>query len=276
MHKEYDISRLLLETYIKVLRVNLTDDTFEGLKINDYEMDASHGYAETISEWLEKFADAGNVYEEDLERYRVFTRMDSLQRAFKAGKDNISILYRRRNDKGEFRWVRMSFTKSYDYADDHQVIMLYVEDVHDEIELTYEVAAQQRIMQSLVHMYWICIYVDLDTLTYERIHVAEEFKDAVPRRGTMSDMISSTVTQRIIPKDPAGLQEQFSPAIFCEQLMTQRSYDYEYQATIDGRPVWCRVAAVNVDRHPDRTPRHVIIAIQDITRQVELGARDKD
>lgn len=272
MHKQDDLSRLLKEAYIKVLRVNLTDDTYDEIKVLDEEKDSTHGYnADTISGWLGGFAEAGNVFDEDVERYGVFTQLDSLRRAFLAGRDHISILYRRRNDKGEFRWARMTFIKSYDYTDDHQIIMLYVEDVHDEIMLTYEISEQQRITHALVHMYWICIYVDLDTLTYERIHVAKEFEDAVPRRGTMSDMISATVTQRIIPKDPADLKERFSPEVFCQQLMTQRAYDYEYQATIDGRPVWCRVAAVKVDRHADRTPRHVIIAIQDITKQVELG-----
>lgn len=274
MHREYDLERLLMEAYIKVLRVNLTEDTFEEIKVVDAERDAAHGYATTISGWFARFAEAGNVYQEDLGRYNIFADRAVMRHEFASGSESLSVLYRRRSDSGEFRWVRMTIRKSYDYAPDREMVMLYVQDVHDEIEAQHEIAEQRWITQSLVRALNICLYVDLDDYSYRCIHVAPEFQQWVPRQGYMADMISVNVSKAIVPDDPAGLQESFSPRVFCEQLMTQLSYDYEYKATTSQGKVWYRVAAILVDRHVDRSPHHVIIAMQDITQQAELGARD--
>lgn len=274
MHREYDLESLLMEAYIKVLRVNLTEDTCEEIKVISTERDIPHGYAMTMSAWFVQFAESGGVHEEDRERYLVFTQRDSLRRAFAHGDDHISLLYRRRNDKDVYRWARMTVRKSYDYAPEHEMVMLYVEDVHDEIELSHEIAEQQWITKSLTEVFSICLYVDLDDYSYHRIHVAPELRKWVPPQGHMADMISVNVSKVFVPVDPVGLQEHFSPQVFCEALMTQHAYDYEYRVQSDQGELWYRVGAILVDRHTDRTPHHVIIAMEDITRQIECGARD--
>lgn len=275
MHREYDIERLLMEAYIKVLRINLTDDTYDEIKVNDAERDAAQGYEPTsIRTWLVQFAASGNVYEEDLARYNLFTNIDYLRHMFAEGKESASVLYRRRTDNGTFRWVRMTIRKSYDYAPASEMAMLYVADVNDEIEMSHEIAEQRWITQSLVETFYICIYVDLDDYSYQRIHVIPEFNDVVHDSGWMADMISVHVTRCIIPDDPETLQREFSPEVFDVQLLNQHVYDYEFKARdARGKELWCRMAAIVVDRHLDRTPHHIILAMQDITRQVELGKR---
>lgn len=274
MHREYDLERLLMEVYIKVLRINLTEDTYEEIKVIDAERDAVHGYASTISGWLTQFANSGGVHEEDRARYGIFTQIEALRYEFAVGHDNISVLYRRRNEEGAYRWARMTLRKSYDYTPDREMVMLYIEDVHDEIAAQREIAEQRWITQALVRALDICLYVDLDDYSYRRMHVAPAFKEWVPQSGHMADMISTNVTKAIVPYDPVSLQENFSPRVFCEQLMTQLSYDYGYRARTAQGDAWYRVAAILVDRHIDRTPHHVIIAMQNITRQVELGAQE--
>lgn len=265
MHNEYDLSRLLMEAYIKVVCVNLTEDTFEEIKLPDAERDPSQGYADTVSEWWERFAEVGNVLAEDQERYGVFMRLDSLRRAFASGRESISILYRRRTLKGDYHWVRTTFCRSYNYTDDQQIVMAYIEDVNEEIQMTQDILSQQRITEALVDMYFLCVYVDLDDYTYERIHVDPAIRDLVPLTGTMSEFISVNVNQVIVPHDPQGLMQSFSPEVFRKELVNQRCYDYEYRASTTGDEIICRIVAIRVDRHPDQTPRHVIIAMQDVT-----------
>lgn len=275
MHTEYDIERLLMEAYIKVLRINLTNDTYDEIKVNDAERDAAQGYEPTsIKAWLAHFGTSGNVYEEDLPRYNIFTHYESLRRVFQEGKESISVLYRRRTENGTFRWARMTIRKSHDYTPDSELALLYVEDVNDEIEMSHEIAEQRWITQSLVETFFICLYVDLDTGTYQRIHVGPEFDADVHDSGQMDELISQHVTRRLMPDDPEAVQREFSPEVFKDQMRGQHVYDYEFKVRdTHGKEMWCRMAAITVDRHLDHTPHHVIIAMQDITRQVELGKR---
>lgn len=265
MHNEDDLGRLLLKAYIKVVRVNLTEDSFEEIKLRDEEREAAQGYADTVSVWWSKFAEVGNVLAEDQERYSVFMRLDSLQRAFASGRESISILYRRRTPQGDYHWARTTFCRSYDYTDEQQIVMAYIEDVNEEIEMTQDILLQQEITQSLVDMYAICLCVDLDDRSYERIHVAQAYRQWVPQRGDAVQVLDDIASHVIVPQDPAGLREHFMPEVFRRELTAQRSYDYEYRASTTEDEMVVRAVAIRVDRHADRTPRHVVIALQDVT-----------
>lgn len=269
MHKEFDLGRLLLDAYIKVLRVNLTADTFDEIKVDDTEKDAARGYTSVLSQWFDDFAGSGNVFEEDREKYRAFTKMNSLRSVFLGGKESVNLLYRRRNEDGDFHWVRMTVRKSYDYTDAQQMAMLFVEDIHETIEMANEITVQKQIMESLVDMYFTCLYVDMDDNSYRRIHVAEGFEKWVPMSGSMNDIVSVYVDKLVVPNEADSMLQNFSVAKIRERLRTQNSYDYEYWARTDHGQIWCRIVAILVDCHEDGNPHHVILAMQDVTTQAE-------
>lgn len=148
MHKEYDMSRLLLDAYIKVLRINLTEDSYEEIKVQTTERDPEYGYADRISRWFCDFADSGNVIRADCDKYKAFVDMDRLRQVFRSGRESDSLLYRRRGGTDEFRWVRMTIRRSYDYTDELQMVMLYVEDIHETVMMSNEIAAQA---ESIAH-----------------------------------------------------------------------------------------------------------------------------
>lgn len=269
MHKEYDLGRLLLDAYIKVLRINLTEDSFEEIKVDDAEKDTALGYGQTISEWFHRFADSGNVIPEDCAKYKAFTDLKTLRQTFADGRDSISLLYRRRNDAGIFRWVRMTLRRSYDYTETHQMVMLYIEDVDDMISMTHEVSEQKQITESLVDMYFTCLYIDMDDNTYQRIHVAEGFEKWVPESGNMLDIVKLYVDRLVVPNDIDSMLQNFSVPMIRQRLRTQNSFDYEYWAKKEESQIWCRIVAIVVDRHEDGNPHHVILAMQDVTTQAE-------
>lgn len=151
MNKIYnynDASTLLLNAYLKVLRVNLTHDSFSELKVDDEEIDEEHGYSSTISKWLNGFAITGNVYQDDLEKYLKFTNLDNLKNEFKSGKESVHIRYRRKNHTG-FRYAKMTLRRSEEYQDDNQIVLLYIEDIHDDIMAAKELSEQKKYHSSL-------------------------------------------------------------------------------------------------------------------------------
>ncbi len=126
-----DSIKMLSSIFHKILRIDLTHDTHEEIKVYDDEMTKDHGLSPKISEWFSGFATSGNVYEEDREGYLAFTNIDTLKKRFKLSKECIRHRYRRLTN-GKFRWVMMELLPSIEYTDDNQIIMLYIRDIHDD------------------------------------------------------------------------------------------------------------------------------------------------
>lgn len=123
--------RMLSSVFHKIIKVNLTTDAYEVIKVYDNEMNVQNGLSSKISEWLHNFAEAGNVYEEDVAEYFAFTNLEYLRAHLKKDKSCVRLRYRRKV-LDEFRWASMEIISSMEYSDEEQIVMLYVRDIHDE------------------------------------------------------------------------------------------------------------------------------------------------
>ncbi len=122
--------QLLEQTYLKILRVNLTEDSHIDIKLRDFEKTESRGYRTKISEWLKEFAVTGQVYYADVDQYLSITDIHKLREHFRHSDEWVRVRYRRASGE-EFRWVQMEIIKAADYTDDDQIVMLYIQDIHD-------------------------------------------------------------------------------------------------------------------------------------------------
>ena len=86
----------LCNLYTKILKINITDDTYTIVNMDVTEKTSEKGFADTISEWLIGFGKSGQVHEEDLADYLNKTDLNYLREYFKEGKTSISIQYRRK------------------------------------------------------------------------------------------------------------------------------------------------------------------------------------
>lgn len=134
-----DAIQMLSVLYHKILKINLTKDSYEAIKVYDEEKISTCGMSLKISKWFWNFAKAGNVYEEDVEEYLGFCNLEYLREQFKRSRECQYIRYRRKMGN-EFRWVMMELIPSIEYMDENQVVMLYVRDIHDSYtaELNYQ------------------------------------------------------------------------------------------------------------------------------------------
>lgn len=121
----------LCESYAKILKVNLTDDTYEIIKMDWNEKNAAKGYSDRISAWLMNFALMGQVYVPDRARYLKYTNIEYLKSYFASGKRSYSLRYQRRFTYGR-RNVVMEILTAREYTDTNQVVFLYVKELHSE------------------------------------------------------------------------------------------------------------------------------------------------
>lgn len=119
---------VLAKTYHKILKVNLTNDTYETVKVRSDEM-AQVSEIKCFSRWIMNFADMGNVYEGDANIYRTRLHLDALRKHFNEN-DRFRLRYRRKTD-GVFRWVFLEILPDENFTRDNQSVWLYVQDIHD-------------------------------------------------------------------------------------------------------------------------------------------------
>lgn len=118
----------LTSLYYKILRVNLSDDTYEAVK-TDQPISMQ---PDTLSGWFSSFSKFGNVFEDDIDEFDRFTDIKSLrERAKLEPEKTLSVRYRRKNGD-TYRWVQMDLVPSVEYSDEHRIYTLYVKDIHDE------------------------------------------------------------------------------------------------------------------------------------------------
>lgn len=118
----------LCNLYTKVLKINISDDTYTIVNMDVSEQTAEKGFANTISAWLTGFGKSGQVHEDDLSNYLEKTDLAYLSKYFNEGKTSISIQYRRKY--GDiFKQVAMDMIPADDYSAENQTLFLYVKNI---------------------------------------------------------------------------------------------------------------------------------------------------
>lgn len=123
--------QLLSRIYCKILKVNLTLDEHEEIKAIPKEMHVESGYSDRTSLWLKGLVESEMIHPDDVEKYLLFSDINSLRSAFLEGKTYICCHYRRKIGN-EFRWVSMELVTAPEYSHDQQIVYLYIKDIHDE------------------------------------------------------------------------------------------------------------------------------------------------
>lgn len=123
-----DAYKSLCALYTKILKINITDNTYTIVRMNMDEQIKEKGFDDNISGWLEGFGRSGQVHPDDLEKYLSETNLDSLRSYFKCGKKPLSITYRRKYGP-IFKQATMEIIPTSDYSDDNQNLYLYIKEL---------------------------------------------------------------------------------------------------------------------------------------------------
>ncbi|MCQ2528741.1 MAG: GGDEF domain-containing protein [Saccharofermentans sp.] len=119
---------VILSLYTKILKINLSDDTFQIVSVDESEQTAEMGYDSTISGWFRNFAEMGRVHPDDKARFLEKTDFDNIKAAFAAG-DKVHCIFYRRKINDQFKQVMMEIVPVDTYSEHNQEAFLYVKDI---------------------------------------------------------------------------------------------------------------------------------------------------
>lgn len=135
---EEEALRMVQHYFHKMLRVNLTEDSYEIIRTYDADQ-LPEGSERSLSGWMRRYAESGQVMREDMGEFLAFAELENMRRMLRSGGACIRCRYRRRMG-GEYRWAALELLPTPEYSDERQTAMLYVRDIHDSYaqELQYQ------------------------------------------------------------------------------------------------------------------------------------------
>jgi len=120
--------KALCELYTKILKINISNDTYQIINMDVNEQTTDKGFSNKISEWLTSFGKTGQVHPDDLDEYLRLSDLQYMKEYFKTNKTSLHIFYRRKFDDG-FKNVMMEIIPTNDYSDENQNLYLYVKNI---------------------------------------------------------------------------------------------------------------------------------------------------
>lgn len=118
----------LCSQYCKILKINVTRDTFQIISLDEEEQTKEKGYSEVLSAWMHDFALSGQIHPDDLEMYLEKINLGYIRGYFKNHKSSLWILYRRKYGD-EYKKTVMEIIPANDYENYEQNLFLYVKNL---------------------------------------------------------------------------------------------------------------------------------------------------
>ena len=132
--------------YDKLLRINLSNNTYEPVIVDADEREQLAGGVINMYEWWAGYSQGGNIASEDMGAFSTLTKTGSLQKRFAEDPTPVNFRYRRKIN-GEFRWAQLEIAPSIEYSEDNQIMLLSLRDVHE--EYTAQLNSRQELVNTM-------------------------------------------------------------------------------------------------------------------------------
>lgn len=118
----------ICDSYTKILKINLTEDTHKIIQMNEVEKEESSGYNKKISLWLQDFGESNLVHPEDSQEFLEKVQMENLREFFRKGNKRLALYYRRR-DGDYYKQNLMEMVPAKEYTNENQVVFIFVKNI---------------------------------------------------------------------------------------------------------------------------------------------------
>lgn len=126
--KVQDYASVFRDEEAKILKINLTDDSFSIFKVILAEKKKEEGYSDSFSEWVKGFIKAGYVHDESAQIFAENVIHKDWREYFDEGGHKISFIYKRRYDK-EYYQSLVEVIKGNEYSPKSQIVFLFVKNL---------------------------------------------------------------------------------------------------------------------------------------------------
>ena len=121
--------RVICDSYLKILKVNLETGEFDIIRMDIREKDAIYGFSRDLRTWLKGLVQCHMVHEDDADMLLQKTDPDALRKQFAEDKtQTVRIAYRRRV-MDSYHKVLLEIVRDKEYSEKQPIAYLYVKDI---------------------------------------------------------------------------------------------------------------------------------------------------
>lgn len=264
----------LMSTYFRILKVDLTRDTYITIK-DDYEPTAP-SLCPTLSAWLQNFVISGRIHQEDIADFQNCSQLDFLRDFFWRHPSGTPycLQYRRRTDN-DYRWAIMEIVPAEDYSALHQMVYLFVKDIQDTINDSELLLATvlRSLSDSFESIY--CIDFTQNKVIAHRSHprMGMDFSRMAHTGLTYQSAVQSWIEG--FPKELSReLSSFFKPEYLKSRLEAEDSFSYEFKVPGIEESAYQRITCSKLVKG-QKTDK-VVIAFTDVTKDIRLADYEHD
>ena len=164
------------DNLLKLLSVNLTNDTFNVIKDITGENNDKDG---NFSQWFDGFSKNGNVYFDDLDDFMKLTNRDYLRSYFHNSNQKIEFCFRRLLHNS-YIWVKLEISRDDNYSSSNELVVICIININRAFnlingkiqQLEEKIQFQKKeneILKSLANIYYSMHLIDLENDTLSEI-----------------------------------------------------------------------------------------------------------
>lgn len=125
-----EVFRIVCDSYVKILSVNLNTDKYELIQSHVSEMVYESGYEGKYSAWIKNFIEDGYVFKEDEQEFVEKTDTEYIKEYFESNNGSLRVFYRRKTEDGSYSRVMLEAVKQPGYSQNKANVYVLVKDIN--------------------------------------------------------------------------------------------------------------------------------------------------
>lgn len=258
------------DTYLKILKINLTTDTFSVIKEDSYVEGDLFEQVTSISQYLAAFADQGLVHKDDEVDFRRMANLEYLREFFRENhhKNIFWSSYRRKKPNG-FGYTTMEMFPSESYSDENQSLYLLVKDVSAANESYINIVDEY---QALCENYEMICGLDMSTQTVTVYRCPASYKSIMSflsREMLQYPTLMETIVEKMVVNEDRANVERITKLSFVEEALTEnQAFAIEFRVGKNGQFRWLRLKYSRIEHTGERM--QVVFGVSDITNAKQM------
>lgn len=257
------LSQYVAKQFYKILKINLTTNSFEILKNNDIDNKIYQDTA-NVDELFNKYINGGYVHNDDLNIVKEKLNVKFIRNHFSILNEELDCWYRRRiNDT--YKWTVVKVIKAPEFTFDNQIVFLIMQDndVPVRTKINTKILDEYKILKSITKIFVSMQIIDLETDTYIE-YKRNKYMEKLPKTGCASTDLKKFVNLFIRAEYKKDALEFVNLDNLTERIRGNSYITYEVMGLNLG---WVRLAIFPILDDENDKFTNVIFAISNINEQ---------
>ena len=256
------LSRYIANQIYKILKINLTDDSYQVLKNIDMDNDF---YAKNpkLSSLIKAYSNSDYIHSDDKNIFNERMNVDFISKHFLESNTEIDVWFRKKS-KETYRWAVAKIIKTPNYSASNQVLYLFVQDnnIPTRLNIDLKLLDQYKLLQAVTNIFIGVSFVDLDSDTYINYRSIDLYEKKAT--GIASVDIKNFVISFLEPEFIPNALEFVSLNLLSDKIKNKNNLSYE---AISNRYGWVRMSFFPISYDSNGKLANVVFATNIIDEQ---------